>query len=148
MKKRRHEAILKIISDKAVSTQEELQAELKIAGFDTTQATVSRDIRELRLVKSSDRHGKQRYYMSNKDIKGSPKFEDIFSSSVTSITAAMNDIVIKCYAGMANAACASLDSMNYSDIIGTLAGDDTIFVITSSEQSAAHLAATLNALIK
>ncbi|MBQ2390629.1 MAG: arginine repressor [Clostridia bacterium] len=148
MKKQRHEAILKIINEKTVATQEELQNELRKAGFDTTQATVSRDIRELRLVKAADRTGKHRYSISAHSEKTSPKYEDIFASSVLSVTAAMNDIVIKCYAGMANAACAALDSMNFESIVGTLAGDDTIFVITSSEQSAKELASMLSCMKK
>ena len=82
----------------------------------------------------------------NNDSK-SPQYNEIFEKSVISITCAMNDIVIKCYQGMANAACAALDNMNFSEVLGTLAGDDTIFVIAKNEKAALTLAAKLNEII-
>jgi transcriptional regulator of arginine metabolism len=77
----------------------------------------------------------------------SPKFIDIFSNAVINIDYAMNDIVIKCYSGMANAACAAFDSMNFDEVVGTLAGDDTIFAITRSEKDAAALVVRIKELL-
>ena len=147
MKKSRHEKIKSLITEHDVTTQEELLDLLRRDGYDITQATVSRDIKELRLIKITDGDGVQKYAAMAAD-GATPQFTDIFAKSVISITCAMNDIVIKCYTGMANAACAALDSMNYAEVVGSLAGDDTIFVIARNEQAAISLAAKLNKLIK
>ena len=132
MKKKRHEKILELILKYAVMTQEDLLFLLEEAGFDTTQATVSRDIKELNLIKTT-----KGYVYSEKNSK--KKFDVIFTSAVISVDYAMNDVVIKCYSGMANAACAALDMMNFPEIIGTLAGDDTIFIVTKTNEAAASL---------
>ncbi|MBQ2676657.1 MAG: arginine repressor [Clostridia bacterium] len=140
MKRKRHEKILSLIKEFTITTQEELLEMLKNSGFDVTQATVSRDIKELKLIKTTDANNVYRYAtMKTHAHPVSPKFADIFISSVISITNAMNDVVIKCYPGMANAACAALDSMEFDEIVGTLAGDDTIFVIAKSEAAAVNL---------
>ena len=146
MKKSRLEKIKSIISEYDVTTQDELLNHLKNDGYDVTQATVSRDIKQLRLIKITDSNGIQKYATMNNDSK-SPQYNEIFEKSVISITCAMNDIVIKCYQGMANAACAALDNMNFSEVLGTLAGDDTIFVIAKNEKAALTLAAKLNEII-
>lgn len=137
MKKRRHAKIREIIENYCIETQEELLEHLKAAGFDVTQATVSRDIKELRLVKSLDANEVYRYMDPHIEagIRG-VNYTDIFRNAVHSIDYASNDVVIKCHTGMAQAACAALDSMQWDMIVGTLAGDDTIFVITRSEQQA------------
>ena len=148
MKRRRHSVILELIEKHAITTQEEMLNKLEETGFNVTQATVSRDIKELRLIKVLDNDGNHRYMnaaASSANI--SPKFASIFSNSVINIDYAMNDIVIKCYSGMANAACAAFDSMNYSEVVGTLAGDDTIFVITRTEKDATELAKKLNNIL-
>jgi len=132
LKKKRHEKILELILKYAVMTQEDLLFLLEEAGFDTTQATVSRDIKELNLIKTT-----KGYVYSEKNSK--KKFDVIFTSAVISVDYAMNDVVIKCYSGMANAACAALDMMNFPEIIGTLAGDDTIFIVTKTNEAAASL---------
>ncbi|MGN0557533.1 MAG: arginine repressor [Acutalibacteraceae bacterium] len=146
MKRSRLEKIRSIISHNDVTTQEELLELLRADGCDVTQATVSRDIKELRLIKITDSNGVQKYASMAAD-SASPEFSDIFAKSVISITCAMNDIVIKCYTGMANAACAALDNMNHTEVVGTLAGDDTIFVITQNESAARTLAEKLNKII-
>lgn len=137
MKKRRHAKIREIIESHSIETQEELLEHLKAAGFDVTQATVSRDIKELRLVKSLDVNGVYRYMNPHVETgENGVNYTDIFRNAVHSIDYASNDVVIKCHIGMAQAACAALDSMQWSMVVGTLAGDDTIFVITRSEQQA------------
>lgn len=98
------------------------------------------------LVKATDKNGVQRYITPTARAAVSSNHDYIFSTSVISITHAVNDIVIKCYPGMANAACAVLDSMEFGEILGTLAGDDTIFIIAKSENDAIVLTNKLRGL--
>ncbi len=141
MKKKRHEKIKEIIVDHVVETQEDLLRHLKAAGYEVTQATVSRDMKELRLIKALDSRENYRYMIPKSELpKLSMNYADIFLRAVLHVDYAMNNVVLKCHSGMANAACAALDNMNLSSIIGTLAGDDTILVITRTEQQAQNLA--------
>jgi len=137
MKKRRQAKILELIANNDIETQEELQDYLLKYGFEVTQATISRDIKELRLVK--DLSSKGRYiYSTGKKRKNNVAYRagGIFSESIISIDYALNTIVIKCFAGMANAACAAIDTMDIEEILGTIAGDDTIFILCKTEDSA------------
>ena len=138
MKTKRHAKILELISSHAIDTQEELLKQLKEAGFEVTQATVSRDIKELRLIKALSADGQYCYTVHqqtrNSDI--SNKFKSLFSEAVTSMDFAMNIVVIKCHVGMANAVCAALDAMHWNGVVGTLAGDDTIMIVTRDEARA------------
>ncbi len=137
MKKKRLELILRIIEEKDIATQEDLLFELRDHGLDVTQATVSRDIKELGLIKSMGRNGKYRYAVpktaGGEAIKN---FHNIIAPSVLWVDYAVNTVVIKCYAGMAQAVCAAIDTMDFTGVVGTLAGDDTIFVLCRSEQLA------------
>ena len=146
MKKSRQDAILKIVRENVVAPQDDLISLLQSAGFNVTQATISRDIKELGLAKAVDGSGIQRYIVHTVKKVKSASHDYIFSSSVISVATAVNDIVIKCYPGMANAACAILDSMEFSEILGTLAGDDTILVIAKSENDAKILYNKINSL--
>ena len=148
MKTRRHAKILEIINSHSVETQEELQELLRQAGYAVTQATVSRDIKELRLVKTMVSDGKYRYSPAASDNNSdvSTKFA-VFNQSAKSVDYANNMIVIKCYTGMANAACAVLDAMNHEGVVGTLAGDDTIFVLMRDEKMAVALVENIKKLI-
>ena len=140
MKTRRHAKILEIINGTAVETQEELQEHLRQAGYQVTQATVSRDIKELRLIKVQDGDGLSHYSVVKRDATPiSSKFDTIFQDAVQSIDDACNLVVVKCHAGMAQAACAAMDSLHWPTIIGTLAGDDTFVCITKSPEHAAAL---------
>ena len=137
MKKRRHEAIIRLIEENCLSTQTDLLEMLKKEGFDTTQATISRDIKDLRLIKKVDDLGRSRYVVDSGDsgeLLG--KYKSIFSHSVISADYAGNTLVIKCYTGMAQAACAALDSMHWEGLVGTLAGDDTIFALCKTPELA------------
>ena len=138
MKRSRHRRILALISEFNVTTQDQLLDLLCKEGFDVTQATVSRDIKELRLVKPTGADGISCYKVMQSGV-ASPKFDGIFADAVLSVVSAMNDVVVKCYPGTANAACAVIDSMHYPEIVGTLAGDDTIFIITKSTDDALSL---------
>ncbi len=137
MKKNRHEAILNLIEQQDIGTQEELMQKLNDMGYKVTQATVSRDIKYLKLIKTPVSSGQYKYSYVNNDTQDfSGKYYSILSHSVTSVDYAGNIAVVKCFAGMANAACAAMDSLEIENIVGTLAGDDTIFVLCRDEQSA------------
>lgn len=148
MKTRRHTKILELISEYQVDTQEELLRRLKDAGFDVTQATVSRDIKELRLVKILSADGKYRYANNqepSRDISGI--FYSLFEDSAIDVDNAMNLVVIKCLTGMANAVCAALDGLRWEKVVGTVAGDDTVLVITKTPETALELKEDLKKLI-
>jgi len=149
MKSKRHAKILELISNFEIDTQEELLRRLNENGFKVTQATVSRDIKELRLIKVQGASGyKYSTNVSKDTVDMSFKFHAVFSESVNSIDCAENIVVIRCYVGMANAACAALDSIEWNGVVGTIAGDDTIFCVTRNKQNAVELAEQLHKLIK
>lgn len=135
MKKRRHELILRLIKEFEIATQEELLEKLVENGFSVTQATVSRDINELHLIKVQGKLG-QKYALNEHNSHNISKFHTIFAQSVISIDVGGNICCIKCYAGTANAAAATIDALNYPEVVGTLAGDDTLFVLLKTEQAA------------
>lgn len=148
MKSRRHAKILDIIAEYPIETQDELITRLKDEGYKATQATISRDIKDLRLVKTLGSDGKYRYVSASKnstDIRSN--FSSLFASSVNSIDFAQNIVVIKTLSGMAQAVCAALDSNNYKAVVGTIAGDDTIFIACRSSQLAVNLTEELKKLI-
>ncbi|MBQ5398156.1 MAG: arginine repressor [Ruminococcus sp.] len=144
MKTRRQAQILDLINEHPIETQEELLRRLKENGFNVTQATVSRDIKELRLLKSLSPDGKYRYTSIKKSVSDSDdNVRGFFNSSVVSIKFAQNMVVIKTLAGMANALCASLDGMKLTGVIGTIAGDDTIFIVCLDTDNAEKLVVDL-----
>lgn len=127
MKNKRHEEILTIIENHDVETQEELCTLLKNAGYDVTQATVSRDIKQLNLIKKKGRSGKQRYVRERIiETKVSDKLVRVLKDSIVSMDDAGNILVIKTSSGMAMAAAAALDALNIKEIVGCIAGDDTV----------------------
>ena len=148
MKQKRHSRILKIIKEKDVKTQEQLTELLKQEEFEVTQATVSRDIKELGLVKVPSAGGGYKYAFANRAKAESSQHLNIFSKAVTGIDYAMHTIVIKTYSGMAPAVAASLDSLIGQEILGTIAGDDTIIVITENPEEAAKLTKKLEKLFR
>ncbi|MCD4712410.1 MAG: arginine repressor [Clostridiales bacterium] len=130
MKYSRHSKIIEIIESKDIETQDELAMELTLSGFQVTQATVSRDIKEMRLIKVLTKDGRYKY-ASIRDKEGvvNDRFLKIFRYSVTSIDFAGNIIVIKTLVGSASAAAVSIDAFNIKEIVGSIAGDDTIFLV-------------------
>ena len=149
MKARRHAKILELINEFNIDTQEELLRLLREAGFEVTQATVSRDIKELRLVKTLSQDGKYKYTVNMDSINDfSSKFYSLFSDSAVNIDYACNIVVIKCLTGMANAVCAAMDSMQWEGAVGTLAGDDTIFIVMKNEEYAENLVTELKKLVR
>lgn len=137
MKSSRHDAILKIISEQEIETQDMLTDELCRLGFNVTQATVSRDIKQLRLVKRSSTSGKYKYAVQSVgDTQSNAKYKNILRETVISIRQAGTLVVVKTYTGMANAAAAAIDAIAGEILVGSIAGDDTIFIATEDEDSA------------
>lgn len=148
MKLNRHNKILELIKLYPINTQEELLEKLRAEGYSVTQSTVSRDIKSLRLQKSLSADGKYRYIAPEvKLTEMKSSFSGILSSSVISAEAAVNLVVVKTYSGMASAACAAIDSMEFSGVVGSLAGDDTIFIACTDNDSATDFVVKLNKFI-
>lgn len=138
MKASRQQKILEIIQNNEICTQESLLEKLHEAGFAVTQATVSRDIKRLNLMKRITPEGRYAY-TAEQPKQAEPlggRFRAVFGEAVVSVDYAMNTAVIKCHSGMGNAVCAALDQMEWDSVVGTLAGDDTIFVLLRTEQKA------------
>ncbi len=149
MKKKRQSVILQLIETYNISTQDELLDRLFKSGFEVTQATVSRDIKELRLVKAMGADGQYKYVATNENRRdANTRYQNIFIESVISANYAGNIVVLRCFPGMAQAACAAIDNMGFETIIGTLAGDDTIFVLCKSEGFASQIRDTFTGLLK
>ena len=127
MKTKRQSKILELIRNNDIETQEELQAYLVKDGFAVTQATVSRDIRDMKLTKIATNDGKQKYVALNDNSEDmSEKYVRVLKDGYISMDMAQNILVIKTVSGMAGAVCASIDAMNIHEIVGSIAGDDTI----------------------
>ena len=149
MKSQRQAKILEIISNRNVETQEQLLAALQEAGFRGTQATVSRDIKDLRIVKELTSFGTYRYTTSANEITGSfsSRLNTIFRECVVSFDYAQNIVVIHTLPGLANAAASALDAMDLSVVLGTLAGDDTVIVVMRDTNSAAAFCGEIKGLM-
>lgn len=145
MKKKRQQEILDIIKENEIINQEMLIEELRKRSIIATQSTVSRDISQLGLGKVMTENGVGCYVIPGR-LK-SAKFTGVFSQAVKTINVAMNTVVIKTYSGMASAVCAALDLNDLPLIVGTIAGDDTIFAITRSENDASELTVRLRKLL-
>lgn len=150
MKYQRQSLILALIEEYAIETQKELSERLRDAGYDVTQATVSRDIKELRLVKVLDHDDKYKYAASGGDMASdfTARFRNIFRESVVRADSAGNMVVIKTLTGVASAAAAAIDAMNLPYIVGSLAGDDTIFLVMRDESRASELCVDISEMIK
>ena len=148
MKKERHAKILELIDKFNISTQEELLARLLDCGVEVTQATVSRDIKELRLVKHPSSDGQYKYSLATSTDEKYMKYYAIFSESVTSTDYAQNICLLKCHPGTAQAACAAIDALGISEVLGTIAGDDTIFILCRTERAALNTKRELETLLK
>ncbi len=145
----RQSHILQIIKDNTVQTQEDLAGCLNQRGIFATQATISRDIKELRLVKVQAGEV-YKYATSTAESAGGleTRLKNVFSESVISASSAENIVVVKTLSGMAQAAAAAIDAMEYVEVLGCIAGDDTIMVVATSEKSAAKITAKLKMMIK
>ena len=150
MKAQRQAKILEIISTINVETQERLLQELEDAGFHSTQATISRDIKDLRIVKELTSLGTYRYITSTKEVPAtfSSRLNTIFRECVTRYDYAQNMVVIHTLPGLAAAAASAIDAMNMSVVVGTLAGDDTVMVVMRDNNSAAQFCGEISSLMK
>ncbi len=138
MKNKRQNAILKIIAAKEIQTQNGLIEALREAGINSTQATLSRDIKELQLIKELTPDGRYHYVVGQKQEMQNyaSRLKSIFKESVTSFVCAQNIVVIKTLPGLASAACSAIDSMNIKNLAGSIAGDDTAFLAMSDSAAA------------
>ena len=148
MKYKRHSKILELISAFDICTQEELAERLARCGYAATQATISRDIKELGLLKIPAQGGQYKYAAANHDEdKADIKFFSILGETVISIQTAKNLIVIKTHSGMANAAGAAVDAINFPEVIGSIAGDDTVFMAFANDEYAETVARKLEKML-
>ena len=134
MKSKRQEKILEIISSKNIETQEDLINELRNAGFNATQATASRDIRQLKLVKVLS-GTVYKYVAPKNEIENSGKYSQALFSSIIDIQYALNNVVIKTNPGLAQAIAAGIDALHDADVLGSVAGDDCIILVVKSEEA-------------
>ncbi len=149
MKTQRQAKILEIVATKDVETQEQLLQELQDAGFFSTQATISRDIKELRIVKELTSFGTYRYTTSSKEVAGtfSSRLNTIFRECVTGYDYAQNIVVIHTLPGLAAAAGSAIDAMSMSFVLGTLAGDDTVMIVMRDNNAAAAFCGEIKSLL-
>ena len=149
MKSKRHSKILELISNHSIDTQEELLRKLNECGFRVTQATVSRDIKELRLLKVLTPSGAYKYATADKAENGlSERFIRMLAESLLSVAASNNLIVVKTLSGSANVAAEALDSLHWPEILGTLAGDNTILLIIRTTEEVPGVIARIQEMIK
>ena len=148
MKTRRQAKILELIQRNDVETQEELSAYLVREGLQVTQATVSRDIRELKLTKIAMDNGKQKYaVITDADSGLMEKYARVLREGFISMDLAKNIVVIKTVSGMAGAVCAAIDAMKFQEMVGSIAGDDTIICIIRDDEEAVKIMKKLRKIV-
>ncbi len=149
MKKDRHSKILELIEKYEIETQDELIDHLSKIGYNVTQATASRDIRDLKLTKILTQRGTYRYVLPSRHDKHIDfKFNPAFVESIIKVSVAQNIIVLKTYSGMAQPVAIGIDKLSISEILGCVAGDDTIIVVMEDYDSARDIAERIKELIK
>ena len=150
MKNSRQSMILEIITQENIETQEQLLARLQERGITSTQATISRDIKQMHLIKEPVGQGVYKYAVSGNRTKlnFAEKLRTIFRESLTSIDYAQNIVVIKTMPGLASAACSALDNMDITYMVGSLAGDDTAFLVMKDTESAVDFCEELRAMLQ
>jgi transcriptional regulator of arginine metabolism len=149
LKSKRQNTILKIIASKDIETQNQLIESLLEAGVDSTQATVSRDIKELHLVKELTPQGKYHYVIGQKqEVQNySTRLKSIFKECVTSFSCAQNIVVLKTLPGLASAACSTIDGMNIRNLLGSIAGDDTAFLAMTDNATAERFCKEIESML-
>lgn len=150
MKSKRQEEILRIIEEVDVETQDQLLEQLRLRGVTSTQATISRDIKELHLIKELTGYGTYKYVVSERktSLNFAGRLRTIFKEGVTSFDMAQNIVVVKTMPGLASAACAAVDGMEISDLVGSLAGDDTALLIMRTNEAAAEFCNEIHKMLK
>ena len=147
MKKRRHAMIIELIEQEVIETQEEIADKLKAAGFEVTQATVSRDIRDLKLSKVILDDGRQQYVLMKDKAKSTDKYIRLIQEGLISMDYAQNIIVIRTNVGMAMAVATAIDELHIEGMLGCIAGDDTIMCVVKSDDIADAVMNKLNVVI-
>ncbi|MBQ8332027.1 MAG: arginine repressor [Clostridia bacterium] len=149
MKIERQNRILELVSKYEIETQEDMMERLRAEGYMVTQATVSRDLKELKLTKSLTARGTYRYSVtSGMNQTGSVRLNNAMADSILRVDYSMNNVVIKTYPGMAQAVAFAVDSLNMHSILGCVAGDDTIIVVTRDTESSAQISEKIRELMK
>ena len=148
MKSDRHERILEIIAHHNIETQEELAERLRADGYEVTQATISRDIRQLKLTKVVLSNGHQKYVAARSEGSSTEKFVRILREAYVSADTAQNIVVIRTASGMAMAAAAAIDAMHFAGFVGCIAGDDTIMVAVKTNEEAAQIVKDIRKLVR
>lgn len=149
MKSQRQQRILELVSKYEIETQEDMMSRLQSEGFKVTQATVSRDLKELKLTKVLTARGTYRYAVNvGRQLTGSVKFNNAMVDSIIQVEHSLNNIVIKTYPGLAQAVASGVDALNMHSILGCVAGDDTIIIVTRDIESADEISQTLTELMK
>lgn len=150
MKSKRQQEILHIIEERDVETQDQLLLELRDRGVHSTQATISRDIKELHLIKELTGYGTYKYAVSDRKVSlnFAGRLRTIFKEGVTSFDRAQNIVVLKTMPGLASAACAAIDGMEISDMVGSLAGDDTALLIMRTNEAAEEFCSEIHKMLK
>lgn len=149
MKTERHNRILELVSKYEIETQEDMIARLRAEGYMVTQATISRDVKELKLTKALTAHGTYRYCVSQgRSHTGNVRLNNAMADSILHVDYSMNNVVIKTYPGLAQAVASAIDAMNMHSILGCVAGDDTIIVVSRDVESSAQISDKLRELMK
>ena len=150
MKSKRQEEILRIIEEVDVETQDQLLEQLRLRGVTSTQATISRDIKELHLIKELTGYGTYKYVVSERktSLNFAGRLRTIFKEGVTSFDVAQNIVVLKTMPGLASAAAAAIDGMEIDDLVGSLAGDDTVILIMRTNESAVEFCNEIHKMLK
>ena len=149
MKSQRQSRILELISKYEIETQDDMMLRLKNEGFKVTQATVSRDLKELKLTKVPTARGTYRYSVnSGRYHAGNVKFNSAMADSIVGVDYSLNNVVIKTYPGLAQAVASAVDTLNMHNILGCVAGDDTIIIVTRDEESSLEISNKMKELMK
>ena len=150
MKTQRQEKIMEIVATRDVETQEQLLSALQDAGFSSTQATISRDIKELHIIKELTKFGTYRYTTASKEVSGtfSNRLNSIFKECITGFDYSQNMVVIRTIPGLAAAAASAVDAMEMSFVLGTIAGDDTVFIVMRDSNAAAAFCGEIRELLR
>ncbi len=149
MKSERHNRILELVAKYEIETQEDMMARLQSEGYRVTQATVSRDLKELKLTKALTANGTYRYCVSqSRNHTGNVRINNAMADSILHVDYSMNNVVIKTYPGLAQAVASSIDAMNMHSILGCVAGDDTIIIVSRDVESSAQISKRIRELMK
>ena len=149
MKNTRQEKILELISSFEIETQEEMISRLREGGYNVTQATISRDMRELKLSKVLTARGRYKYSVDpSRNYVGNVKFNNAVVESITSVDWAGNNIVLRTYPGLAQAVASSVDSLDMAGILGCVGGDDTIIIVTRDSDVSREISEKIRELMK